>query len=184
MDVAEAARKLETYQEHETRPTLRVVADDPRRARVRRTSARTAPRAFRACALGMLLVFGLALLRVNLAVGAEQDAIDASRLQASIKNEQQMAKSLEASKSSLAAPSRIASIASGSLDMKAPAKVSYMTFTTSKAPAATVAKASGVARSASGGLSGAKKLVASAMDLAAGEAQVLLVGDVGLASAK
>jgi len=135
----------------------------------------------------MVLLSGLALLRVSLAVGAEQDAIDATSLQSQIKSEQQAAKSLEASKSTLAAPSRIASIASNSLNMKAPAKVAYMTLGTSKKTSSGAVDGTRVASAAStsqDSLSSLKKVVSSLMDVAAGEAQVLLVGDVGLASAK
>lgn len=182
--MGEAARRLTSRQPYEVQPALRVVPTGSRNARARRTQTRRSARGFRVCAACMVLVFALALVRVSLAVGAEQDAIDASRLQTRITSEQQATKSLEASKSSLGAPSRIASIASSALNMKAPAKVSYMTIQTSAKSASDTSVKVADMSGATAGLAGIAKVVSSAMDVAAGEAQVLLVGDVGLASAK
>ncbi len=87
---------------------------------------------------------------------------------------------LEVQQSALATPSRIQAIAGGTMGMAPAASVSYLDLRGDSAPdsVGTLASAKAVPSS---GLSGA---LAQAMEVAASEARVLLVGDVGLASSR
>jgi hypothetical protein len=97
---------------------------------------------------------------------------------------------LEVNRSALTTPSRIESIAGSTMKMTEAKAVSYMRLPeadgdVASATGAEVVQASRVVSAAnsrdSGGIS---DLLSSVMHMAAGEAQIMLVGDVGLASAK
>jgi len=118
--------------------------------------------------------------RVWLSVQAAQASIDSGKLRRDIKIEQYQGDMLEVQQSALATPSRIQAIAGGTMGMAPAASVSYLDLRGDSAPnpSATLASAKPVP---SDGLSGT---LAKAMDVAAGEARVLLVGDVGLSSSR
>jgi len=175
-----AARKIaDSRHMPAARPHLRLVAASAPKKRSR-TSARaksSSANLFRICCAAMVLVACVGMVRISLAVQAEQTAIDAVSLRDDIRSEELASKSLEADASALKAPSRIEAIAGSALNMAAAQKVKYIAL-----PAdATLADASGATSSKSDG-SGVGGVVSKIMDLAAGEAQVMLVGDVGLSS--
>jgi cell division protein FtsL len=124
-----------------------------------------------------LLVLAVAgVLRVSLAVQAAEAAVDASALREQVRAEKLESRVLEADRSVLASPSRIEVLACETLNMDRPAEVCYIEL-----PATSPSRASSaVARSDRQGPS----VMATLMDLAAGEAQVLLVGDMGLGTAR
>ena len=166
-----AARKMAQTPAKPTRPHLRVVSGTSGSTRSR-SSTRAAVQ-FRVVAVCLVVLACAGVLRVSLAVQAAEAAIDASALRAELKDERQDGRVLEADKGALAAPSRIEAIASETLNMRRPAEVTYIqlpegltAFETADAGRATRARGSG--------------FLSTLMDLAAGEAQVLLVGDVGL----
>ncbi len=189
------------YRSQRTRtrkPALRVVKNSKstRKVPTRRAStlnsssaraAHSARSAFRAFTAMALLVAALGVGRVWLSVQAAEASMEANRLRSDIKSERYEGDMLEVRQSALGSPSRIRAIAGEALDM-APAKtVTYLDIqqpTKESADAGVPAsKRSGLgaARPESGGV---MSFVSSVMRLSAGEAQVLLVGDVGLTSAK
>lgn len=129
------------------------------------------------------------MLRIALAVNAAEAAIDSQRLERSIKDEALLAKALEADRSALGAPSRIAAIAGCTLQMTESGQVSYICLPATEGGAGasdsgTAAAAAGSKAAAGGTAAAVRSMVASVLDIAAGEAQVLLVGDVGLSSTR
>jgi hypothetical protein len=120
------------------------------------------------------------MARVSVAVQASEAAVDAGTLRDAIKTEQRVTDGLEVDKSSLASPSRLEGIACVTLDMQKPAEVSYIDLpvpggTQPEPPVAQPAVADSGAEEGRG-------LFATVMDLAAGEAKAMLVGDMGLGS--
>ncbi|TDB38972.1 MAG: hypothetical protein D9V44_04675 [Actinobacteria bacterium] len=157
------------------RPHLRLVPTAPRR----RTSVRASRNAvglFRICCIAMVALACVGMLRVALAVQAEEAAIDAISLREDIRSEELAGKSLEADASALKAPSRIEAIAGTALNMTEAQQVTYIDI---PAVETEIASTSAPAPTRD---SGVGAVVSRIMDLAAGEAQVLLVGDVGLSS--
>jgi hypothetical protein len=123
-----------------------------------------------------------ALGRVALAVEATEASFEANQIREDIKAERLTGQLLEVDKSALTTPSRIEAIAGSSMKMADANDVCYLALP--EAPAASAEPAadptpdsSEVAVSEEDG-----GVVRALMDMAAEEAQVLLVGDVGLAS--
>lgn len=134
--------------------------------------------------LTFLAVFAFAVAlggaRVTLIARAAEATITESRIQAAIKTQLVQADQLEVDESALSTPSRIAGLASTTMDMGEPKSVRYISLPQASAASGAAASGSRVAVApgspdALGGLFGA------VMDLSAGEAQSLLVGDLGLA---
>lgn len=117
--------------------------------------------------------------RVWLSVRAAEASIDSGRLRNEIKSLRYEGDMLEIQQSSLCSPSRIQAIAGGAMGMQPAGKLTYLDIRPKLADSSKTAAAQPTRDRR--GLSGA---VAAVMDMAAGEAQVLLVGDVGLATAK
>lgn len=164
------------------RPHLRVVSPQKQASR-KPSAARTHESVFQAYiffAVVVVLVAVLGLGRVWLSVQAAQASIDSAKLRRDIKLEQYQGDMLEVQESALATPSRIQAIAGGTMGMAPAATVSYLDLREPAASNPVVAPASPPSRS-NAGLSGA---LAKAMEVAASEAHVLLVGDVGLASSR
>lgn len=176
---AAARRYAESSEASASRPHLRLATANPRRAKVRsrRASAGFSQTVFRLFCVAMVVVAVVGLARIALAVQATEAAIEAVKIQQDIRVEELQSKSLEADASALNAPSRVAAIADSALNMTEAGAVAYIAAPASDAVAAGVATPKG--RAASGGLGA---IVASVMDIAAGEAQVMLVGDVGLSA--
>jgi hypothetical protein len=142
--------------------------------------------------LACVLLAGLALFglgRVMLAARATEASIRSSELRERIKEEQLVGDLLEIDMSSLSVPSRIESIAGNSMQMSQAVNVEYMELPSecrddSSASSDGVALVDESADTADIESDGPTGVLASVLEMAAGEAQVLLVGDVGLASSE
>ena len=158
------------------RPHLRVVTPKAKKAAAkrRRVSHAAAYQAFVFFAVAVGAIAALGVGRVWLSVQATQASIDSTKLRQEIKSERYRGDLLEVQQSALATPSRILAIASGNLGMAPATSVTYLRLTSAPvpAPAAETAAQHG------------ETIVERAMHAAAGEAQVLLVGDVGLTSSR
>jgi len=173
--VGATARKMVQTPATPVRPRFAVVRGGRSSASSRR-STRAAVH-FRVAVACLALVACAGVLRVSLAVQAAEAAIDASALRAELKEERQNGRVLEANKGALAAPSRIEELASQTLSMRRPAEVNYIHLPDALGAAATTPAA---ADAGDVGSRLGSRILTTLMDLAAGEAQVLLVGDVGL----
>jgi cell division protein FtsL len=125
----------------------------------------------------LVVVSLLGLGRVWLSVQAAEASMKANVLRSSIKTERYEGDMLEVSQSALGSPSRIRAIASTTMQMTSSRKVTYLRLD-ADAASAHLSEPRPVARR------GANGTLARMMDLTAGEAQVLLVGSIGLASPK
>jgi len=167
-------------------PRLSVVRSappKPNRPRSTVAAAEAARSAFRTFAIVVIVTAVLGIGRVYLSVQAAEASMEANRLRGDIKNERYEGDMLEVRQSALGSPSRIRAIAGQAMSMAPAQEVTYMDL---QQPPAAVG--SGVEKtvgaSVAGGHDGAAGFVARMMDLTAGEAQVLLVGDIGLTSSK
>lgn len=115
--------------------------------------------------------------RVWMSVEAAQASVEAARLRQEIKVERYVGDMLEVQQSALGSPSRIRAIAGATMDMGRSSEVTYIELEAQRRSVAS-------SRSSSAGSAGLDRVIADVLGLAAGEAQVLLVGDVGLASAR
>jgi len=169
------------------RPRLAVVRPvaKPARKRSAAAQAQAARSLFRTFALIVMLVAILGIGRVWLSVQAAQASLSSSDLQAQIKSERYEGDLLEVRRSALGSPSRIRTIAGKAMGMAPVGKVTYLDISSAgskPAPVvATVAKAPVPQRA---DVSAFDATLSKILDLTAGEAQALLVGDVGVASAK
>jgi len=176
--VGAAARKI-AHTAAPARPLLRLVSVGHRRTAAR--SAAAASTAFRLVAVCLVMMAVAGAARVALAADAAEASIDAWELRTAVKAERLVTRTLEADRSSLAAPSRIEAVACQTLNMSRPTQVSYLQLP-GPVDTADVVPAQGAQRSGVLADAGGSGLVTTLMDLAAGEAQVMLVGDVGLGS--
>jgi hypothetical protein len=170
------------------RPRLRVVTSQARpQARTSSAKASNSPRTasraaahqgfvFFAVVVAVVAVLGLG--RVWLSVQAAQASIDSARLRKEIKAERYAGDMLEYEKSALATPSRIQTIVGATMSMAPEGPVTYLDLQAEGSGSA-VAAAPAETRDGSG-----SRVLERAMDVAAGEARLLLVGDVGLASTR
>ncbi len=140
---------------------------------------------FRTFVAVAVLFCGLGLARVALSSRAAAVSIESGRLREKVKESRFVGDSLEIKISQLATPSRIRTIAGKKMKMAQPAGISYMTIdgVRNKGPAAPPRKAARSPQSKANDKTG-ESLLSSIMNTAAGEAQVLLLGDVGLASSR
>lgn len=162
----------------ERRPSLRVVPKDGRRVAPRRSSAAVLRRAL-AVSFAILALSGV--VRITLATQATEANLNAWALRSQLDAEEQTTRDLEADVSALADPARIEQLASETLKMGRPDQVSYITIAGTAAPAG-AESITGAAANVASGTSDSDDLVATLLDLAACEAQVMLVGDMGLGS--
>jgi cell division protein FtsL len=166
-------------------PKKRSPARSPR-ARTRAQEAR-ARSVFTFVAVGLLAVSVVALARVAVLVRATEMAMDSGHLQQRIEAQRLETDRLEIDRSALAAPSRIVDIAGATMQMGTPKSVRYIQL-----PAGTDDPVDGVPVTGPGEGSTARadidgplgEILRVVMDLSAGEAQTLLVGDVGLAGSR
>lgn len=177
------ALRHDTHGAADRRPHLRLVKPHSKASSRKRGTARSNASVFQAFvffAVVVLLVSALGLGRVWLSVQATQASIDSSKLRREIKLEQYQGDMLEVQRSALATPSRIQAIAGGTMGMTPATSIGYLDMRGDSAshPSGTLASTKPVKRD---GLSGA---IATAMEVAASEARVLLVGDIGLASSR
>lgn len=162
------------------RPHLRVVKETPAPSNKQRqrTSRSGAYRAFVffTVVIGVVAVLGIG--RVWLSVQAAQASIDCGKLQTAIKAARYEGDMLEIQQSALATPSRIQAIAVGSMGMAPATSVSYLRL--DPGPSADTRTARAPAPD-----SGIRPVVLGRLvGMAAAEARMLLVGDVGLSSSK
>lgn len=177
------AKRIEPRAGRASRPRLRLVAPPTGRpARGRCSAQQSAAAARQVLLMFTVVVASVAILgmgRVWLSARAAEASIEAGRLRAAIKEARYAGDMLEVRQSALGSPSRIRAIAGEAFGMAPAAKVTYLDLRTKKGAPGPVA-----VRPPARPDSGLDSFIASALDLAAGEAQVLLVGDVGLASAR
>ncbi len=131
---------------------------------------------FTAFAVFVVVVSVLGVGRVWLSVQAAEASIKANELRSTIKSERYEGDMLEVRQSALGSPSRIRAIASNALQMTSSRKVTYVRLETG-AVAPQAPRPAPVVSNSNGAM-------ARMMDLTAGEAQVLLVGSIGLARSK
>lgn len=175
--MAQSAARRSEHRRQTAAPRLRLVSPTAARSNRRKSAAASAASArqlFTAFAIVAVVVAGLGMGRVWLTVQAAEASIKASELRDDIKQERYEGDLLEIQQSGLGSPSRIRSIATVAMDMVPADDVTYMEMQADAAHTPQVAEEE----------SGFEGTVASMLDLAVGEAQVLLLGDVGLSSAR
>ena len=125
-------------------------------------------------------------VRVAVIVRANEMSATEARLQAGIKAQRVESDQLEVDRSSLSTPSRIESIASTSMRMAPARSVNYISLSGTSANATPEAAASPgqASEAARERPTGVAALFGAVMDLSAGEAQSLLVGELGLAGSR
>lgn len=182
-----AARRIEVEPFRRTR--LYVVPDPPARSAARTKAAtRSRARSDEARARSLFTMFLTLMVaavfiggvRVAFIARAAEASLSESRVQAEIRAQRAVRDKLEVERSSLASPSRIADIAEASMEMGEPKSVRYVTMDTSAASA----EGAAVDVATSGDVSAAERVFGAIMALSAGEAQSLLVGDLGLAGSR
>jgi hypothetical protein len=159
---------------------LRLAA--PARTRPSKSNARAkelaARRNFRMFATLMLVFAALGMSRVWLSVEATRASLEADELRDSIRTVRYEGDMLEVRESALGSPSRIRAIAGKAMDMAPAASISYLDLS-ENSKKGTAHEAETVVKK-----HGLRETLSNVLDLAAGEAEVLLVGDVGLASTR
>jgi cell division protein FtsL len=166
------------------RPHLRVVRQPSKsakkpssRSQSRMAAHRAAHQAFVffAAVVMVAAVFGVG--RVWLSVQAAEASIDCGKLRSDIKAARYEGDMLEIQKSALATPSRIQGIAIGQLRMAPATSVSYLEIDSSKSRVGTQIQqpVSQAAKPA---------ILDTLIGIAAAQARMLLVGDVGLSSSR
>jgi cell division protein FtsL len=181
------ARRTEV-QEPPRRAPLHLVTTPP--ARSARASARARARAEEKRARTAFMIFASVVVfavvlggaRVSLITKAAEASLSESSIQASIKSQRNVADQLEVDRSALSTPSRIASIASATMKMGEPRSVRYISLHSSET--STTGGTSGVSVASAASTSMVDRVIGAVMDLSAGEAQSLLVGDLGLAGSR
>lgn len=170
------ARKIdERHESRAARPRLELVPK-ARASRSRASAAFAARDLFRTFAVVLAVVALLGIARIWLSVRAAEASIASSDLRREIKLTRYEGDMLEVRLSALSSPSRVRALACATMDMAPAGEPTYVDIRhAEKGASPTVA-----ARPKSG----FEKALVTAMGLAAGEAQVLLVGDVGLASTR
>lgn len=156
---------------------LRLVGSSRARSGSRKKTAGAAAHNCRIFVAFIALLAVMGLGRVWLSVQATAASLEATDLRQSIKQERYQGDMLEVRQSALGAPSRIKAIAGKAMNMAPAESVSYLELSDSE----DVASSQNVDHAASAGFGG---VLAKLLDLTAGEAQVLLVGDVGLAATR
>jgi hypothetical protein len=141
------------------------------------SQAAAARHLFTVFAAAVVIVSLLGMGRVWLSVQAAEASIKANELRSHIKSERYQGDMLEVRQSALGSPSRIRAIAGTAMRMTSSRKVTYLRL--DEAPAA-----AGTTTCRSTRRSVARGTLSHMMDLTAGEAQVLLVGSIGLGRSK
>lgn len=165
------------------RPRLKVVRGGASRTRTRSSAA--ADGVFRVLAACLVIVAIAGVARVSLAARAAEATIDAWDVRTEVKAERQAIRQLEADRSSLASPSRIEALAGETLNMATPEQVCYLELPEEHLATTTTEDGSAamqVAAAEQPDVTPGSGVLRTLMDLAASEAQVLLVGDMGLGS--
>lgn len=133
----------------------------------------------------LIALTSVGLARVAVIARAAEMTISADSLSRRIKDQRVETDQLEMDRSSLTAPSRIEGIAADTMSMGDPASVSYIVMPEGPDSRTRYATDSAQARSEAGSTPDRFASVISALlDVSAGEAQSLLVGDLGLAGSR
>jgi len=171
------ALRQESSAQAPPKPRLRVVRPQARPGvrRKPRTSHAAARQAFVFFAVVIGAVALLGMGRVWLSVAAAQASIDAGQLRREIKAERYTGDLLEVQQSALATPSRIQAVAGTTMGMVPATTTTYLQLKAAPVAVAQAETAAPTAQQSSG-------VFEKVMDAVAGEAQVLLVGDVGIVS--
>ena len=164
------------------RPHLRVVGPETReRARksspLRQAEHAAAYQAFVFFATVVAVVAILGVGRIWLSVQAAEASIDCGKLQMAIKAARYEGDMLQIQASALSSPSRVQSMAQGQLGMAPATSVSYMKITSDNGEKVAVVDTPPPA-------SARPAVLDTLVGVAAAEARMLLVGDVGLASSR
>jgi cell division protein FtsL len=145
------------------------------RSNTRAAAHRAAHQAFVFFAVIMVVAAGFGAGRVWLSVQAAQASIDSGKLRSAIKAARYEGDMLEIQKSALASPSRVQNMARGQLGMAPATSVTYLRIDSGAVKAAAPVAQSAVAAAEPGVLD-------AVFEIAAAQARLLLVGDVGLSS--
>jgi cell division protein FtsL len=184
----QAARRID----HDTdrrRGHMRAVPVKPRAARQpararAHTRGRTEARygaVFNTCVACLVALTAVGLVRVAIIARAAEMTLSEGALTSRIKDQRIEVDRLEIDASSLATPSRIEEIAGATMQMGRPSSVRYISLPETDEVAADEAPASA---SSAGVASALGEVIGALADMSAGEAQTLLVGDVGLAGSR
>ena len=188
--MGQTARRIQAPHSAVRTPRLRLVDTPPARApRSSSTTSRARVRAeetrARSLFTAFVAIFCCAIVlggaRVTLTANAAQYSLSESKLLAEIKQERVAVDQLEVDRSALSTPSRIADIASASMSMGTPRSVKYITASDLEGSGAGQSAGSTTQSTAQGAL---ERVVGAVVDLSAGEAQSLVVGDLGLAGSR
>jgi cell division protein FtsL len=166
------------------RPHLRVVSPGSKapkgaaRPAVRPRTNSSAYQSFVFFAVVVVVLAGLGVGRVWLSVQAAQASIDCGKLQSAIKTARYEGDMLEIQKSALSTPSRVQAIAVRQLGMAPAVSMSYLRIDSAK-------RSTVVAKSDASPQRGTRSdVLDQLMGIAAAQARMLLVGDVGLSSSR
>jgi cell division protein FtsL len=178
--VGSPARKVQAKREPRG-PHLRLVPPATRTGKTRaaRQQELTARRNFRMFATLVTVVASLGMVRVYMSVQATEACLAADQLRTEIRNERYEGDLLEVRQSALGSPERIRAIAGKAMGMAPARSVSYLELKSTRR-----VKSDEPSARAGAGKVGLAKVLSNVMDLTAGEAEVLLVGDVGLSSSR
>lgn len=169
------ARKMDVESPRGTRPRVSVVKTRPASRRRPCDPTVVARRNFVTFATLTVVICVFGLGRVWLSVQAAEASLESGRLRDQIKTERYRGDMLEVQQSALSSPSRIRALAGATMDMEPIGKVTYVDL-----PAESARTKSATPT----GATAFERAVGDVLALAAGEAHVLLIGDVGLASAR
>jgi cell division protein FtsL len=180
------ARRMDVEEQPSRRTHLHLVTTPAPRSP--RASARAEERMQEARARAVFTIFvgvfafviALGGARVMLITQAAEASMSEGQIQANIKAQRSEADQLEVDRSALSTPSRIAGIASSTMKMGEPRSVRYLSLPGS-ASSGTGSSGTEVSSASSSAL---ERVLGAVMTLSAGEAQSLLVGDLGLAGSR
>jgi len=191
--MAMPAVKRDQSNERPPSPRLRLVRSSSRRA----SGSRRAPSAreqasrvarcrrnFRLACVALVILTGVGMVRVELTVRATETSLMANALRQDIESERIRSEALEARRTALCAPGRIESIACASMGMGAADSVAYLDLPDDPQADAAEQPDRDAMSAGAGTSQRIAGVLASIMRMTAGEAQVLLVGDAGLASSR
>lgn len=190
--MGQAARRVGQGTAAHRQPRLRLAEPAPAkaggglstRARARAEEAR-ARALFGTFLFVLIAAVALGSARVALIVRATEMSISETALQAEIKAQRVEGDQLEVDRSSLSTPSRIEGIASATMQMGRPRSVRYITLPGGEVTATAEASSPRAAASVTGDrLGGLGAVLGAVLDMSAGEAQSLLVGELGLAGSR
>jgi cell division protein FtsL len=183
----QAARRIDDIGSHRGRARVAQVAPravrEPARARTRKRGSADARfrAAFNTCVFCLVAVTAVGLVRVAIIARAAEMTMSESTLSKRIKDQRIESDRLEIDASSLGTPSRIEEIAAATMRMGRPASVRYISLPETDEAAAEAAAVSG---DGAGVATALGEVLGALADMSAGEAQSLLVGDVGLAGSR